>query len=141
MRLFLDWLYREDLDASGVRQILTGHHGLNVESLRMDIIDSHMKRGGHVNYDENFPIAEIGQRRQGFARQRAQEMIATMLGQLGLSPDSDPRPHSQQIKAMLPPVIISILPDGTNHIEDGNHRLGVSLMLGIPTIKAFLLSD
>jgi len=141
MRLFLDWLYCEDLDATGVRQILAGHHGLSVESLRTDIIDSHLKHGGKVNYHENYPISEIGQRRQGFVRQKAQDMIGSMLRQLGLPPDSDTRPHLEQIKAMLPPVIISVLPDGTNYIQDGNHRLGVSLMLGLPTIKTFLLTD
>ena len=64
---------------------------------------------------------------------------------LGLQPISDLRQINvniapEKIKAMLPPIIITMMPDESYHVDDGNHRLGVASFLKLPAVRAFVLS-
>ncbi len=78
---------------------------------------------------------------------RVLEMINIILQSLKMPPVQDPKQaqglaqHAAQIKEMLPPIIVSILPDESYHLGDGNHRLGIARIVGIPTLKAFILQS
>jgi len=138
------------LSAQQAKQMVMSHKGpLNAEGVRTDMFDNAEHHGFPITYDPDFSISNIGRRIQGYDMGRVMEMIGVMFQTLKLPPPQDRNQidraavaqHAEQFKEMLPPIIVSILPDETYHLGDGNHRLGTARTLGIPTLKAFVIQS
>jgi hypothetical protein len=151
MKTFFEWLnFNENqINPQQVQQIIASHKGpLDISGIRTDMIDNAFKIGNQVEYDPAFPIAKISKRMQGFDTGSVLAMINKMLSNIGLQQantiaDIKTIPNLQQniskLSEMIPPAILSILPDETVSLMDGNHRYGASIMLGLPTIKTFII--
>jgi hypothetical protein len=151
MKTFYEWLIQESnqVNQQQANQIISSHKGpISAEGMRTDMIDQAFKVGNQVEYDANFPINNISTRMQGFSMDSVVEIINKMLQAIGVQPVANAQdvksiPNLQSLYPklidMIPPAIISILPDGTVSLMDGNHRYGVSKVLGLPTIKTFII--
>lgn len=151
MKTFYEWLLQESqqVNQQQANQIISSHKGpISAEGIRTDMLDQAFKVGNQVEYDENFPINNISTRMQGFGMDSVLEIINKMLQAIGIQPVTNAQdvkniPNLQSLYPklieMIPPAIISIMPDDTVSLMDGNHRYGVSKVLGLPTIKAFII--
>jgi hypothetical protein len=138
----------QSIDINQARQIISSHAGpISVERLRTDLLDSAAKRGDQLFFDPEFPISNFGRRIQGFSMDGVLDIINTVFQSVGLQAvqttqeikSQNIASKLQQIKEMLPPLIVTILPDESYSLGDGNHRLGVARVLNIPTLKAFII--
>ncbi len=148
---FKHWLHTEEaqpIQPAQVQQILSAHRGpLNTGNIRTDLLVSAANRGEHIMFDQDFPITNIGRRIQGYDMNHVMTMINTIFKTIGLPAIQDRtqiqpqtiQPHIEQIKEALPPLIVSLMPDESYHLDDGNHRLGVARTLGLQTVKAFII--
>jgi hypothetical protein len=151
MKTFKEWLnFNENqITPQQVQQIIDSHEGpLDTSGIRTDVLDHAFKTGNQVEYDPAFPISQISKRMQGFEPNAVLTMINKMLSSIGLQEVKSPSeiktiPNLQQnlskLSDMIPPAILFILPDETVSLMDGNHRYGASIMLGLPTIKTFII--
>lgn len=136
----------QPISAQQAVQILSAHRGvIRADDLRTDNFTNAERNGHTIYYNPAFQIANIGRRIQGYDMARVMQMINQMFSAIGLPPVQDPkqidqnavRPHAAQLSEMLPPIIVSIMPDESYSLSDGNHRLGCARVLGLPTLKAF----
>lgn len=146
---FANWIYQEllgqPITAQQAIAMLQSHQGVVLqEGVRTDLLQNHQ---GQIYYNPQFPTSEFGRRGQGWDAVHVLKIINQIFTKLDLPPANDIRTidkqqiqsYLPQIQSQIPPIIVSKLPDDSNHLDDGNHRLGVAKVLGLPALKAFVL--
>lgn len=144
---FKHWLINEDGKPISQRQaiaILKNHTGvIDSGDIRFDALSQQHD----FSFDNDFPLSNIPRLTQGYDPSRVRDIINVILKSVGLDPVENLKqidhhalqPYLSQIKKSLPPIIVSLLPDESYHLADGNHRFGTAKILGLPTIRAIVL--
>jgi len=150
---FKKWLlieHEQNVNLQQAIQIATAHNGpISAKEMRIDTLQNAARLEKSISFDSEFAVANIGRRIQGYDMQRVMQMIGVMFQALNLPAPQDPRQidkqvvqqHVPKIKEMLPPIIVSVMPDESYDLDDGNHRLGCARVLGLLTMKAFVIRD
>ncbi len=119
---------------------------INYENIRIDLIKNMFKIGGKVFFKEKFEIKEIKNKSQGWTREGVLTMMNLILKDEKLAEIEDIKDFKKdsldikKIMIQLAPIIISILPDNSIDLNDGNHRLAlVELFLKEKNISAYIL--
>lgn len=122
--------------------------GLSYEGLRIDIIERDLKNNRKVYYVQNFPIKLISKRRQGWVENDLLNLINSLLKHFGIQGITNLKNFNKsilskellkEIKEHIPPIIISILPDETIELIDGNHRIALAeIFFELKDIRAFV---
>ena len=128
-----------------VQQILSHSGPISTHEVRVDFLQQAAKQGRMISFDPQFPVSNIGRRIQGYDMTRVLQMINVIFQTLGIPQVQNLQQinrqsiatYSQRIIQMLPPIIVSIMPDESYHLSDGNHRIGIAHVLGLQTLKAF----
>jgi len=140
------------LDYSEITKFLGNYKknkGLSYEGLRLDMIENNFKVNNEVFFVNKFPLNLISKRRQGWTPEGVLSLINSLLKHFGIMGIDSLENFNlnlfskdlfQEIKDHIPPIIISILPDGTINLEDGNHRLELAEnIFKLNSINAFVL--
>jgi len=119
------------------------------KELRLDLIEDSLKREDKVYFSNDFSLDLLDRRRQGWDLGRGLEMLNTLLNYYKFPNIIDLKEFNKnlfnkstikEISENMPPVIVSLLPDGTFHLEDGNHRIAIlEIFLGLKEIRAFII--
>lgn len=152
MIYFKEWLlveeqqnYQSIKTIEQAKQLATTAGGLDFDTQGIERIKANLNAGGEVYFTDHFPIKDLGRNRQGWAKDKVLEMFGTFAKSIGQVPpktieDAQNMPIDYStFNRMISPVIISMMPDESYHISDGNHRLGCAIVLKFPTIKAFVV--
>ena len=137
-------------DLQEVEQVLSTYKStmLTTKDLRLDLIQNAYRIKRRVYYARQFPLHLIHKSRQGASVQGIIEIINRILEHYTLGKiEQITQLNTTQMEVVLkevmvhcPPLILSILPDETIHLDDGNHRVYLAeKVLGLKTLPAFIL--
>ncbi len=150
---FRDWLLAEETEqyvkvkTVAHAQQLGKSTGLDGSEMRWDNIHSALEQGNNVWYVEQFPLSYLGRLNQVWDRGRVLKMLAVLAQKTNQNPPKsleeaqNLKLREPQYRRMVPPVIVSYLPDESYHLADGNHRVGAAIVLKFQNIRAFVIAD
>ncbi len=155
MGYFKEWLLAEEAGSGQMHAVATVQEAtklaqttaLDVDTQGLERVAKVLKGGGSVWYTDAFQISELGRNRQGWAADHVLGMFSRMAQKLGLNPPETLQDAQKlgikqgDFNRMISPVIVSLMPDESYHIDDGNHRLGCAIVLKFPTVRAFVLQS
>ena len=151
LELFDDLSADEEIHSiEEVNRILNRHDSrvLSTVGLRFDLITSAFRSGSKVYFIERFPLAKLSERRQGWTSQGVLDLVNSLLSHFGIQGISDLGKFNKQvlseevlagIETHIPPIIVSSLPDGIFHLDDGNHRVALADFFQLKYIRCFLI--
>lgn len=149
---FTRWLLAEEnqeyvtVTDVGHAKTLSQSDGLDPDDIHFDRIDSGLRDGKQVWYVEQFPLAYLNRRNQGWERGHVLKMLGVLAQKTNqkqpasLEEAQNMKLREPEFRRMVPPVIISYLPDESYHIEDGNHRVGAAIVLKFQNVRAFVIA-
>ncbi|MCA9496204.1 MAG: hypothetical protein KC589_04640 [Nanoarchaeota archaeon] len=122
---------------------------LSYEGLNLNSIQNSFRISFEVFFVDNFPIELISKRRQGWTREGIINLINSLLNYYNIRKISSLEEFNElkiddkirmEIKNHIPPIIVTLLPDESFHLEDGNHRIALSeLFFHVKELKAFVI--
>lgn len=120
----------------------------HLSNIRLDIIENSFQINKEIYFIEEFPLNLISKSRQGFTQENLLSLLNSILQSNNLQKINSLQEFNiekldkktfQKIKEELPPIILSILPDETIKLEDGNHRVALyEYILKLENIKAIV---
>jgi hypothetical protein len=138
------------LDTESAVRILESYDAVfSIKESRLDYIDNAYKIGRKVYFTETYPLKQITTPRQGWVEGTVLEMLNIIMSYLNkplvkkLSQfDATLNEHDKaKILRIIPPIILSLLPDDSVHTSDGNHRYALAKILQLEYLPAFIVKD
>ncbi len=122
--------------------------GLLRQSLRLDLVRDAFAHKRTIYFVDDFPLALLSRRRQGWTEDKVLAMANSLLAPVGIEVKDMGHFNKHtisveildQIKEHFPPIIVSSLPDKIFHVEDGNHRAALAeFFLRMDNIPAIVI--